>query len=283
MEQQSSAPVETQRSQQQQPNSSNAANKGVETNSEEKSKPLSLAELFAEPDESTETVEGADDPNAPLETFDQVAKRLKVKPEDLYKVRIAMKDGAEPVTIGELKDRVGELVEHDRRVLEFDNRRIKQEGEIISARQEFRTLLELLPKEAITPALIEKVRRIHTEQMSQEVTRLKEVVPEWQDQKTYQQEFGEIQKYLGRWGFDATILNTLTDHRALKFVRDSWLRDKRIEAALVKVTKPAAKGKSPSAKGKTAAVKPVITNINRGQNRQATQDDKIRALLDSSD
>lgn len=281
METQSSAPVETQRSQQQQTNSKAANNTGDEIEAPEK--PLSLAELFAEPDESTETVEGAEDPDSPLETFDQVAKRLKVKPEDLYKVRVAMKDGAEALTIGELKDRVGELVEHDRRVLEFDNRRVKQEGELINARNEFRTLLGLLPKDAITPQLLEKVRNSHTEMMTQQVNMLKEVVPEWNDSKTYTQEVGEIKSYLKRWGFDSSIWDTITDHRVYKFVRDSWLRDKRIEAALAKVQKPTTQSKRPSAKGKTAAVRPSARSENRFQNRAVTQDDKIRALFSDTD
>src|SRR5688500_2510660 len=79
---------------------------------------LSLAELFSQNDDgeiSNEDENVGDDPSKPPETMEALSKRLGFKPEQIYNVKIPLADGAEPLTIGQLKDRIGELVDLETR------------------------------------------------------------------------------------------------------------------------------------------------------------------------
>jgi hypothetical protein len=88
-------------------------------------------------------------------------KRHKLTPEQVYAIKVPMAQGAEPLTLGQLKDRVGELVDLETRELQFDERRVKAEGDLLRAQTEMRELLALVPKDHIKPEMVEKIRKRH--------------------------------------------------------------------------------------------------------------------------
>ena len=235
-------------------------------------KPLSLAEIFAEP-ETTEA--SADVESGPIESIDAVAKRLKLTPEQVYALKVPMKDNAEPLTIGTLKDRVSELVNLDTRELQFDQRRVKQEGELLRSQAEMREILSMLPREAIKPELVQKLRAQRESKLTAEHQATLELIPEWADEKKRAPEISGMIEHLSEYGFPESFLSTVEDHRAIKYIRDNYLRDKRIKDALARVTTPAKKGNRPSAKTGKAPVRP---NDNPASNRQRGTPD-MRANL----
>lgn len=216
---------------------------------------LSLAELFAD---DGDDVGGNtnDDPSQPPETMEQLTKRLGLKPEQVYGVKIPLADGAEPLTIGQLKDRVGELVDLEMRETQFEQRRMKSEGETLRVQAEVREILAMVPKEHIRPEMVEKIRKRHDAHMQREREMTLEHIPEWQDDKKRNEEIQGMSGFMSEYGFDEGFIGTVSDHRALKFIRDMYLRDKRIKTALAKVTTPTARGQRPSNKPAKAAVRP---------------------------
>jgi len=60
----------------------------------------------------------------------------------------------------------------------------------------------------------------------------------------------------------------------MKFIRDSYLREKRIKAALAKVTVPLRKGQRPSSKAAKGAQKPA----NQQTRKSATVDQRTRIM-----
>jgi hypothetical protein len=249
--------------------------------SNEEPKRLSLAELFAD-DEEGGSDESQDDPTKPVETLDGLTKRLKITPEQAYAIKIPLANGAEPLTLGELKDRVGELVDLEVRELQFDQRRVKAEGELLRAQTEMRDLMALIPKDQLTPAAIQKVRDKHAATVRREQQATLEHIPEWQDEKRRTTDITGMIELLSNYGFDETFLGTVQDHRALKFIRDSYLREKRISAALAKIKDvPRKPGQRPSGKSAKGAIKPGNSN-----GRKAVipdQSSKLRELFSTSD
>lgn len=219
---------------------------------------MSLAELFADDNEDGDAGSSStdDDLSSPPETLEQLTRRLGLKPEQVYNVKVPLSDGAEPLTIGQLKDRVAELVDLETRETQFETRRVKSEGEMLRAQAEMRDLLAMLPKEQIRPEMVEKIRKRHDENMRIERQRTMEVIPEWQDEKRRVEDIQGMVDLMKDYGFDEGFLGTVADHRALKFIRDMYLRDKRIKAALAKVTTPNTKGQRPSTKPAKGAVRP---------------------------
>lgn len=249
---------------------------------------VSLAELFSDNEDGSEEFDNegnsvVDDPTKPPDTLDVLSKRLGFKPEQIYNVKIPLADGAEPLTIGQLKDRVGELVDLETRETQFESRRMQVEGELLRSQTEIRELLGMIPKEHINPAIVDKIRKRHETNMAFERKMTLEHIPEWRDEKRAGEDLQGMIDFTKRWGFDETFIATVHDHRAIKFIRDMYLRDKRIQAALAKVTTPDSKGQRGSAKTKKAAAKPMQTNQNRKSGAIPNQQQRLAALFNQSE
>lgn len=250
---------------------------------------VSLAELFKNNEDGSEQEldnDGnavVDDPTQPPDTLDVLSKRLGFKPEQIYNVKIPLADGAEPLTIGQLKDRVGELVDLETRETQFESRRMQVEGELLRSQTEVRELLAMIPKEHINPAVVDKIRKRHEANMAFERRMTLEHIPEWRDEKRAGEDLQGMVDFTKRWGFDETFLATVHDHRAIKFIRDMYLRDKRIQAALAKVTTPDSKGQRGSAKTKKAAARPMQVNQNRRDGMVPNTNQRLAALFNQSE
>lgn len=249
---------------------------------------VSLAELFSDNEDGSEEFDNegnsvVDDPTKPPDTLDVLSKRLGFKPEQIYNVKIPLADGAEPLTIGQLKDRVGEVVDLEMRETQFESRRMQVEGELLRSQTEIRELLGMIPKEHINPAIVDKIRKRHETNMAFERKMTLEHIPEWRDEKRAGEDLQGMIDFTKRWGFDETFIATVHDHRAIKFIRDMYLRDKRIQAALAKVTTPDSKGQRGSAKTKKAAAKPMQTNQNRKSGAIPNQQQRLAALFNQSE
>jgi len=249
---------------------------------------VSLAELFAErEDGETDEIDNegnpvVDDPTKPPETLEALSKRLGFKPEQIYSVRIPLADGAEPLTIGQLKDRIGEVVDLETRETQFEQRRMQAEGELLRSQTELRELIGMIPREHVKPDIVNKIRQRHEANMAFERRMTLDHIPEWRDEKRAGEELQGMVDFTKRWGFDETFMATVHDHRAIKFIRDMYLRDKRIQAALAKVTTPDSKGQRGSAKTKKAAARP----MQQQQTRKGAAPDtrqRLAALFNQSE
>jgi hypothetical protein len=243
---------------------------------------LSLADLFSQNEDgeiSNEDENIGDDPSKPPETMEALSKRLGFKPEQLYNVKIPLADGAEPLTIGQLKDRIGEVVDLETRETQFEQRRMRSEGELLRSQAEIREILAQIPREHIKPEVVNKIRQRHEANMARERQMTLEHIPEWRDEKRAGEDLQGMIDLLGEYGFDETFIGSVHDHRAIKFIRDMYLRDKRIKAALAKVTTPESKGHRGSAKTKKSAARPNQQQSTRRSGVMPDQRSRIAALF----
>jgi hypothetical protein len=263
------------------PNGKGASVPNVQQQQAEEPRRLSLAELFAEDDgdSSDSNNDAGDDPSTPPDSMEGLSKRLGFKPEQIYNVKIPLADGAEPMTIGQLKDRVGELVDLETRETQFEQRRLRSEGDLLRSQAEIRDLLAMVPKEHIKPEVVEKIRKRHDENMNRERAATLEHIPEWRDEKRRVEDLQGMVEFTKEWGFDDGFLATVTDHRAVKFIRDMYIRDKRIKKALANVTIPDSKGQRASGKTKKAAARPGTQQNTNRRDGVPNQRSRIAALF----
>ena len=253
----------------------------------EKPKSRSLRDMFSlsddgeirENDDSSE-----DDPNAPIDSLDRAIKKLGITADAAYKMKIPMPNGQEPVTLGTLKDRIGEIVDFERRELEFDTRRRDSEGELLRAQNEMRELMQLIPREQLKPELIEKVRNQQTETMRRERQLTLQHIPEWRTEESRVADLEGMEELVQQYGFPKTFVSTVVDHRALKMLRDFYKMDKRIRAALADVTAPNSKGHKPSSKAARPPQNPnqQQPNVNRRNGAVITERQRIESILNRS-
>lgn len=203
-----------------------------------------------EPETATpaETQGGATPPKGKPKTLTELAERLGVEVKDLYDLEIPS-DKLKGLTLGKLKDHMAERETFTTRSLKFEEDAAQKEADFSRAQLELQTLLQALPKEAITPQLREAVRQKHEAALSVERKRTLDAIPEWRDESLRTTDLAAMVEYLTGFGFPKEYLAQVNDHRALKFIRTAWQREQRLRKALELVSeqKPAALGKSKDA------------------------------------
>lgn len=211
---------------------------------------LDLAAMFKDTDDSDS--DESDDPSKPVDSLNRLSKRLKMKIEDVYKIQVPMEHG-ESVAIGTLKDRVASMDDLETRETQFEQRRIEVEGETLRAQTFMREVLSMIPRQNLSKELVQKIEARHRANMQRERELTLGAIPSWADESKETADRKLINDHLAKWGFDPSFLNTVTDHRALKYIRDMALRDARITKALAEVEPVSGAKNNPSAKGKVPA------------------------------
>lgn len=261
-------------------NKSNTANNVSADKGNEPAKPKSLAEMFGDSSDETSTEialgdDTPDDPSKPVDSIERLMKRHGLTAEQAYAIKVPMPNGEEALSIGEIKDRVGELVDFESRVTTFEERRIKSEGMLLQAQSELRDILEMLPKDALKPEVREKLRARQQATTAREKQLTLEHIPEWHDSKRRTADLEGMATMMERdYGFHPEFLATVSDHRAMKFIRDTYLIRSRIQKSLDAVRDPTGKkGQRPSAKSAKPAAKP-------GTNQPRKKASEVNRLLD---
>lgn len=244
---------------------------------EEAPRRLSLAEMFRD---DQETDEDSDDPAVPPKDLNRVLKRLNLKPEQFDDVMIDI-EGQEAIPFKTLRSRVADLVGLETEQVRFESHRLKAEGEILRSREEMRAILAMIPPDKLTPQLIDKVRTQHAQMQQRERQSTLDVIPAWSKQETMEKDTAGMKKFVSKWGFDSNWLDQITDHRAIKFIRDMYLRDLRIEAALaeVKIPEDSSQRGSAKAKGKGGTQKPQEERQTTRRSRVETPKDRLMGMF----
>lgn len=238
--------------------------------------PVSLAQALlgeprAEPGETQEKAKPqTGDADALPKGLHALAEKLGRQPEDLYAVEVPMADG-KAVKLGELKDLYAQQENVTRKELEIEERRVKQDAELTRAKQELQMLMAGLPKDAIKPEVIEKLRRDALAVRETERKATLEAIPEWSDEQVRADELKGMVEMLEGYGFPANWFDSSFDHRVFRLVRDSYLRKARIERALAGVKKV-----EPTSTGKSRQAPPKET---RKPSTLGTRAGNLRALL----
>jgi len=216
-----------------------------------------LGELLAqtEPgDSDSDSSEGTQDgsQSAAPTKFNDIAGKLGIELEDLYKLQVSTPDG-ETVTIEALKDLHAKQGEIEMSAIEFEERRTTEEQKLLQAQTELREILQALPKGSVRPDVLERIRAKHADQAAQEQQRMLEVMPTWTDDKTRESELAGMAQHLSAYGYPVNYLANVMDHKQMKYIRDNWQRELRIKKALaaVKAGKP-----NPTTKAKPASKAP---------------------------
>jgi hypothetical protein len=227
-----------------------------------------LSELMA--DEKTpggeEQQSGSEEKAVPTK-FNDLAGALDMELDALYKLEISQAEDGTPVTIENLKDHYSKQSDVELREIEFEERRTRQESELMQAQEELRELMAALPEKAISPQVLQKVRDKHEAQVQLERKRTMQVIPEWQDEQTRTADIEGMAEHLKQYGYPVNYLERVSDHRQVKYIRDNWQREQRIRKALEKVRagKP-----NPVSKQKPASKAPQkqpLAGVKRGNAR----------------
>jgi hypothetical protein len=198
--------------------------------------------LLAESEKGAGAPEGDADGSqtAAPKKFNDLAERLGIELDDLYKLEVSQAEDGSVVTVETLKDYYAAQADYSMREIEFEERKTKAESDMLQAQEELRELMAALPEKAIRPEVLQKIREKHAVQATLERRRTLEVIPEWNDAKTRTADLEGMSEHLKQYGYPVNHLERVADHRQIKYIRDNWQRETRIRKALeaVKAGRP---------------------------------------------
>lgn len=200
--------------------------------------------------------------------FNDLAESLGITLDELYALEVSTTDGA-TVTIQELKALQGTQDDLTIRELEFEEGRTKKEGDLRQAQNELAEIVAALPDGTLNPDVLEKLRVKNAARVTVEQQRTLDSIPSWGVETARTADMTGMISHLEKFGFAKGYLATVTDHRQIVFIRESYLREQRIQKALARVRagKPnpttATKAAGKKAPGKTAR-KPNNSNPRNG-------------------
>ncbi len=166
------------------------------------------------------------------------SKALGIPVEDLYNLEIPLRVASgekKTVTLAELKDYRDQEDDHKLDRIAWSEEREREHADIARSRAELAELLQMVPEDKLKPDVLNKIRTRHEGMVSLERQRTLRRIPEWHDEGTRAEELEGIAEHLADYGFSANALQGIYDHRMLAYMRDNWLRKRRLSAALEKV------------------------------------------------
>lgn len=186
-----------------------------------------------------------------LTDLNSLAETLKVKPEDLYKVKIPLGNDKE-LTLGEIKDLASKDHDFDAREFEFEESRNKQEGDLLRAKNEIQELLNMIPPKLLNKELLDKARAKYNTFVEAQRRETLSLIPEWKDEKLRTEETEQMIDHLSEYGISKAEFLNITDAKAIRYIRVNWLRQKRVDRMMEEIKKQDQKTTAPakSSKGK---------------------------------
>lgn len=159
-----------------------------------------------------------------------LAERLGVEPAKLYEARIPLADGAEPVTLGQLKDAYRDSQQLEAQRSELTQQRGEWHADQLRQQRELEEVLAAIPADRIDPQLAQAVQKVNRERLSREAEALYRTVPSWTDAKARDADLVQMQAHLAQYGITRQDLDAVTDHRLLRMMRDAALTAAKLTA-----------------------------------------------------
>lgn len=185
-------------------------------------------------DEDKDKDKDKDKGKGELKTLTDLAKKLGVKQSELYNVKLTLKDQETNISLGELKDFYQDSDDLGFQKIEWGEQKAKEEQELARGRRELEVLVSLVPKESLNKETLKQAAEIVQGQLERSRKDVLRRIPDWEDKEVRKGEVEKINEHLSKYG---VTLSELTDSRLVHYIRNTWLREMRIEEALAKVRK----------------------------------------------
>jgi hypothetical protein len=177
-------------------------------------------------------------PSVKVKSLDDAAKALGITVEELYALEVPLRNAKGEKLgkkLGELKDYFADQDSHQLSRLEWDEERGKQQAALNRDRAELQEIISAVPQERLSPAVVEAARKKLDSRIAVERRRTLEIIPSWEDDAARTADLTGIAEHLVDYGFPPSTLQGITDSRMLQYMRDNYLRMKRLNDALDRV------------------------------------------------
>jgi hypothetical protein len=222
-------------------------------------------------------------PRGAPKNLDELGEALGVKVSDLYNLEVPIGGDAENVkTLGELKDIVKAGTELDLERIEFEESKTKRDTEYRKQAQDIADIVASLPRHMVTDELKEKIFRQRSQIQEREDALVRATIPEWSDGELRAKDWSRMTDYLSEFGFPATFLDNVYDHKVINLVRDAALRKSRLDQALENVRQVKNSGHGKSQNAPKPSRKPSRASRRPGGRNTTSAVNQVAALINDS-
>jgi hypothetical protein len=138
----------------------------------------------------------------------------------MYDLAVPMGEGESPMTIGEMKDRIGQVRNFEFDKDNFADYREQSLNEIVESRTQIDGVIQAL-KQVVPPEQLARVFADQIERYNGQVARAKEQIreyfPEWDDASTKQADRKKLKGALKSYGFSEAEVDNVVDARLIRF------------------------------------------------------------------
>lgn len=220
------------------------------------------------------------DKGGKLDSLDAVAEKLGVEVSSLYDIAIPQPgSGEDRVTLGQLADMAKDSGQLELDRLEFDERVQKREADLARAQQEINEIVSLLPKHAIKDDLVNAVGKKIAAAQAKERGLTLLAIPTWKDEQAEEADREAMTAHLTPYGFAANYLDSVQDHRTLKYIRDNMQRENNVKRALEAVRRKRPDGQKPGKKAAAPKKPGKPATPQRGPLGRAAQAEAVAELI----
>lgn len=153
-------------------------------------------------------------------TISDFADEMGIDAKELYEIAVPFDDDDEPMTVGQLKDRVKEVRTFERERDDFEDYRTDSMNEVLTARQQIdgvmQRIMQVIPQEQLASAFGDYQQQ-HQQRVGEARKQLKEYFPEWSDASRMQADREELDGHLSSYGFSKFEVDALQDARLIRY------------------------------------------------------------------
>ena len=208
-------------------------------------------------------------------TLGEFAEELEVEPKAIYDLALTVKDGEQPITIGQLKDHYKATKDFEQTSQEFEDYRVQTQNEIIRGRNDLDSMLEriaaVVPRRDMEHILV-GVRDQAAQAKASCQKELREFFPEWDDDDKRRAAGKKMAGWLVSYGLPAEMLGNLYN---AKIIRMLWHMGQKAER--YQSLKDGQREKRPSTEPKSSRRKPAPTPTETARDR-TLRGDKVGAV-----
>ncbi len=153
-------------------------------------------------------------------SLNDLAEKAGVSVEDLYNAELALPDDRGTITLEALKTGHTEAQRLKEKSQDLEQRTRDFENQQIQTRQELTELLKQIPREALSPELLQQVQEQHARTLEENRAALLQVKPDWEDPQVFQAAREQILGAVSDYGFTRVDLDSVVDYRLTKLLHD---------------------------------------------------------------
>lgn len=164
-----------------------------------------------------------------LASIDDVAHELGLSRAELNGIEVQV--GPDKMTLGELKAKMGEFRQLERRGVELDDAKTSLELERVDHHRRVNAIVSAFPPGSIPPSVLRHVENQHAETMARESKALTTARPEWAETQYATAAREKMLATAAKYGFTKADMASILDHRQILLLQDfAALQDRMAKA-----------------------------------------------------